>query len=249
MAHYLRPLTGGSRALIEHCYSPVRSASVGERRAARVDRSDEHRVDTARSREHPLAGRPPDPWDQDAPVRAYDGALPVGRAVHAPTRCCRVPRPHDLDTPCRVVQRRDQRSRRRYLRGPGHDQRPVGAVHAGRRHVRADRLLPESALCPRWPTANASTPATAHPVRDRAGSNVAARARLGMDPGRAGPGTARGLLPRPAPVCRQCLPRAPRALDSPARHQRGRTRQPRRKRRLATRLTSASSPPRRISSN
>ena len=47
----------------------------------------------------PWPGGLPHPRGQDPPVRADDGALAGGRAVHAPARSRRVPRPHDLGAP------------------------------------------------------------------------------------------------------------------------------------------------------
>ena len=82
------------------------------------------------SGEHPMAGRPPDPRDQDPPLRANDGALARGRTVHAPARRCRVPRPHDLGATCRIVRGVISDHDGAIFAIPATHQHPVGGIHA-----------------------------------------------------------------------------------------------------------------------
>ena len=145
------------------------------------------------------------PGADDPPLRADAGALASrSRGACASTACPRFPIPRPRSHPVAEIALRSD-----------HD----GAIFAipaastpsrGRSgappEVWADRPPTRTKLYAEDPTARRRTQQLLIQSGIALAGDVAALARPRMDHGRARPGTARGLLPRAAPVRRQCLP-------------------------------------------
>ena len=94
------------------------------------------------------------PWPGGLPIPGAKTHPSAQTMAHwrAVARCmrqhgvARVPRPHDLDAPCRIVPGVISDHDGAIFAIPASTQHPVGGIHASRRHVRADRRLPEEAL-------------------------------------------------------------------------------------------------------